>query len=44
MEYVRDRGSFDELPFEEILDAFRAAYPRMFEEESAAIDPAFRPA
>ena len=44
MEYVRDRGSFDELPYEEILDAFRATYPRMFEVGAAPIDPAFRSA
>jgi transglutaminase-like putative cysteine protease len=44
MEYVRDRGSFDELPYEEILDAFRATYPRMFEGAAAPVDTAFRPA
>ena len=44
MEYVRDRGSFDELPYGEILDAFRATYPRMFEGEAAPVDTAFRPA
>jgi transglutaminase-like putative cysteine protease len=44
MEYVRDRGGFDELPYGEILDAFRATYPRMFEGEAAPVDTAFRPA
>jgi transglutaminase-like putative cysteine protease len=27
MEYVNERGTFDELPFEEIIDAMRTAYP-----------------
>jgi len=44
MEYVRDRGAFDELPFEEIIEAFRATYPLMFEPEAAPADTAFRPA
>jgi len=44
MEYVRERGSFDELPFEEIVEAFRATYPLMFEGDCAPVDPAFRPA
>jgi transglutaminase-like putative cysteine protease len=43
MEYVRERGSFDDLPFEEIMADFRATYPRMFE-EAPPVDPAFRPA
>ena len=42
MEYVQERGSFDELPFDEILDAFRAAYPGMFD-TAPADDAAFRP-
>lgn len=29
MEYVRDRGTFDEPPIDEILAAFRATYPRL---------------
>jgi len=44
MEYVRERGSFDELPLDEILEAFRASYPLMFDADAAPPDPAFRPA
>ena len=44
MEYVRERGSFDDLPLDEILDEFRATYPLMFEQDAAtADDAAFRP-
>jgi transglutaminase-like putative cysteine protease len=43
MEYVRDRGSFDELPLGEIIEAFRSTYPLMFGDAPAA-DTAFRPA
>jgi transglutaminase-like putative cysteine protease len=42
MEYVRERGSFDELPLDEILDEFRATYPGMFG-VAPANDDAFRP-
>lgn len=41
MEYVRERGSFDELPLGEILDEFRATYPLMFEHCPDPADPAF---
>ena len=30
MEYVRDRGSYDDVPLDEILAAFREHYPTMF--------------
>ena len=30
MEYVKDHGSFSDLPFEEIFAAYRRQYPRMF--------------
>ena len=30
MEYVHDRGSYDDVPLDEILAAFRANYPTMF--------------
>lgn len=30
MEYVRDRGSYDDVPLDEMLAAFRANYPTMF--------------
>jgi transglutaminase-like putative cysteine protease len=42
MEYVRDRGSFDDVPFDEIIAEFRATYPGMFT-TSPATDAAFRP-
>ena len=42
MEYVRERGSFDELPLDEILEEFRATYPGMFGADPAE-DAAFRP-
>jgi len=42
MEYVRDRGSFDDVPFEEIIAEFRATYPGMFGVDPAD-DAAFRP-
>ena len=42
MEYVRERGSFDELPLDEILEEFRATYPGMFGAVPAD-DAAFRP-
>jgi hypothetical protein len=35
MEYVRYRGEFDELPFEEMMTDFRAHYPRMLEPSTA---------
>ena len=43
MEYVRERGSFDELPFDEIIGDFRSTYPRMFD-DAETTDTAFRPA
>ncbi len=33
MEYVNDRGPFDDLPFETIVDAFRSMYPKWGSEE-----------
>jgi transglutaminase-like putative cysteine protease len=42
MEYVRERGTFDELPFEEIMREFRPAFARMLE-EGPPVDAAFRP-
>lgn len=42
MEYVRDRGSFDDVPFDEIIAEFRSAYPGMFG-APPAVDAAFRP-
>jgi transglutaminase-like putative cysteine protease len=32
MEYLRDRGSFADLPFDELLRAYRGAYPHLFDE------------
>ena len=42
MQYVRERGTFDELPFDDIIGDFRSAYPRMFE-DAGTTDTAFRP-
>jgi len=44
MEYVRERGSFEDLPYDEIMRDFRAAYPRAFEESAAPVVDTFRPA
>ncbi|WP_416897480.1 MAG: transglutaminase-like domain-containing protein [Minwuia sp.] len=33
MEYVKDRGSRDDMPFEEISDCFRTQYPYMFDNQ-----------
>lgn len=44
MEYVRERGSFAELPFDEIMQSFREEYPRAFERLGADVqDELFRP-
>lgn len=43
MEYVSERGAFDELPFDEILADFRRIYPGILEGPAPA-DGAFRPA
>lgn len=40
MEYVAERGTFDELPFDEVVEAMRTAYPRMLGTPADA-DPAF---
>lgn len=31
MEYLRDHGTRDDLPFEEMMSAYRRAYPLMFD-------------
>ena len=43
MEYVRERGTFDELPFEQIMEDFGPVFGRMLAEAPPA-DAAFRPA
>jgi transglutaminase-like putative cysteine protease len=43
MEYVREQGTFDELPFDEMIAAYRSAYPLMFEDAAPSVDTAFRP-
>jgi transglutaminase-like putative cysteine protease len=43
MEYVRELGTFDELPFDEMIAAYRSAYPLMFEDAAPSVDTAFRP-
>ncbi len=30
MEYVKDHGVFDDLPFDKMMDSFMSAYPHMF--------------
>src|SRR5207253_6736755 len=42
MEYVRERGTFDELPFEQIMEDFGPVFGRMLGEAPPA-DAAFRP-
>ena len=41
MEYLRQRGVYDDVPFEEILAAMRVAYPVMFKDEGARISGDF---
>ena len=42
MEYVRDRGTYDDLPLTEIVDALRASYPRLLDGSAEVEDPAFQ--
>ena len=42
MEYVRERGTFDELPFDEIMEEFLPFFAQMFGRPPPA-DAAFRP-
>jgi transglutaminase-like putative cysteine protease len=41
MEYVRDRGVFDDLPLTEILDALRVTYGPMIAASADVVDDAF---
>lgn len=41
MEYIRDRGSYADLPLIQILEAFTTTYPGLVERPSAVDDPAF---
>lgn len=41
MEYVRDRGSFSDVPYEAILADFKIAYPRWLENAARTRDKAF---
>ena len=41
MEYVRDRGSYSDLPLQEILDALEAHYPALLHRNGDTEDPAF---
>lgn len=41
MEYVRDRGLFDDVPYSQMIDELSASYPRLVEAAEAAVDPAF---
>jgi len=41
MEYLEDRGTYDDVPYEAIQAAMRAAYPRLFAEYDAEREGAF---
>ena len=41
MEYVRDRGSFSDLPLEQILEALDSSYPDFLRRHAEIDDPAF---
>lgn len=41
MEYVLDRGQYQDLPFEEIMATFAEIYPNMVDSDEAVHDPAF---
>lgn len=41
MEYIRDRGVYDDLPLESILEVFAAAYPGFGTGETTVDDPVF---
>lgn len=41
MEYVNDRGTFDDVPFEEMMRVFDEIYGRDFGATSDGIDPIF---
>jgi hypothetical protein len=43
MEYLRDRGSFADVPVAEIQKAFREAYPRFFKLGKDAARETFAP-
>jgi len=45
MEYVRDRGSFADLPYDEMIEVFRRAYPELATavQRAAVEDSRFRP-
>jgi transglutaminase-like putative cysteine protease len=44
MQYVRERGTFDELPFGQIMGDFLADYGKLVLDASPPADGAFRPA
>lgn len=41
MEYVHDHGQFSDLPFEEMVEAFKSHYPVMFSEKPGEVDGNF---
>ncbi|MBS0336243.1 MAG: hypothetical protein JSS40_05420 [Proteobacteria bacterium] len=41
MEYLRDRGTFADVPVDEIREAFREYYPRLYELRGAAAKESF---
>jgi transglutaminase-like putative cysteine protease len=42
MEYVRERGTFEDLPFDEMMEEFRPAFAAMLD-QPPPVDAAFRP-
>jgi hypothetical protein len=42
MEYVRERGTFEDLPFDQIMEEFLPVFGRMLEGEPP-VDAAFGP-
>jgi hypothetical protein len=42
MEYVRDRGSFEDVPFEEMMRAFEENYGSGIHTSPAESDPIFQ--
>jgi transglutaminase-like putative cysteine protease len=41
MEYVRDRGVYDDVPFDEIQQEMRRTYPSVFKGDNAKLDGDF---
>ena len=39
LEYLYDHGTFDDLPYEKMLNSFKKAYPHIYEEYTKKIEP-----